>query len=296
MRKRRTRSAAKNTSRGMWRCFTSSRSTTTRFRVRLQGAWPCVTPPAPATARPRPPKKPLTSHGYILDVVALVLPAATAVAVKAVVDITVDWLRGLVEKPVREKTIQIYGPDGESLRAIRLRRDSEPEVFSRPWPSGPQLPRFRRPRSPHHLGGFRRLSVAYNAVAGIPSGGARRTSCACWQVMCRRRGAPRPPRTGASFRPPGRCRARSVDPGCEHRERVECRALLAVVAEQLKVWLSAAHGAAHVSSDRRQPTETLRVAGQGGGRDRQRHVLLTRELGDLLRDPAMDAQALDGAH
>jgi hypothetical protein len=54
--------------------------------------------------------------------------------VKAVVDVAVNWLRGLVEKPDREKTIQIYGPDGEPLRAIRLRRDSEPEVLTIPWP------------------------------------------------------------------------------------------------------------------------------------------------------------------
>ncbi len=79
-------------------------------------------------------ERPLTSAGYTLDVVALVLPTATAVVVHAVVEIAVDWLRGLVEKPWREKTIHIYGPDGEPLRAIRLREHSEPEVFTRPWP------------------------------------------------------------------------------------------------------------------------------------------------------------------
>jgi hypothetical protein len=77
---------------------------------------------------------PRLSVGYTIDLVALVLPTATAVVVKAVVDVAVDWLRGLAEKPWREKTIHIYGPDGEPLRAIRLRRDSEPELFTSPWP------------------------------------------------------------------------------------------------------------------------------------------------------------------
>jgi hypothetical protein len=76
----------------------------------------------------------LPKVGLWPDLVVLVLPTATAVVVKAVVDVAVDWLRGLVEKPDREKTIQIYGPDGEPLRAIRLRTDSEPEVFTSPWP------------------------------------------------------------------------------------------------------------------------------------------------------------------
>jgi hypothetical protein len=67
-------------------------------------------------------------------VVELVLPTASAVVVQAVVKIAVDWLRGLVEQVHREKTIHIYGPDGEPLRAVRLREDSEPEVFERPWP------------------------------------------------------------------------------------------------------------------------------------------------------------------
>jgi hypothetical protein len=77
------------------------------------------------------------------DVVSLVLPAVAGVTAKAAVDVAVDWLRGLRQKPTDEKAVLIYGPGGEPLHKVRLRADAaEPEVFAPPWPRPPR----RRPR------------------------------------------------------------------------------------------------------------------------------------------------------
>ena len=56
------------------------------------------------------------------DIVELVLPAVAGVTVKAAVDVTVDWLRGLRKKPIQgEKVVLIYGSRGEPLSKVRLR-------------------------------------------------------------------------------------------------------------------------------------------------------------------------------
>ncbi len=70
------------------------------------------------------------------DIVSLVLPAVAGVTVKAAVDVAVDWLRELREKPTKgEKAVLIYGPRGEPLTKIRLRAGvAAPEVFTPPWP------------------------------------------------------------------------------------------------------------------------------------------------------------------
>lgn len=74
------------------------------------------------------------------DLVSLVLPAVAGVTVKAAVDVTVDWLRGLREKPTKgEKAVLIYGPGGEPLSKVRLRAGAaDPEVFAPPWPRPPK--------------------------------------------------------------------------------------------------------------------------------------------------------------
>jgi hypothetical protein len=69
------------------------------------------------------------------DLVTLVLPAVAGVTAKAAVDVAVDWLRRLRERPRSEKAVVIYGPGGEPLHKVRLRAGgAEPEVFAPPWP------------------------------------------------------------------------------------------------------------------------------------------------------------------
>lgn len=69
------------------------------------------------------------------EVVALVLSTATAVVVEAVADAAREWLRSLLPRPRRERSVVLYGPDGEPLRNVRLRRDAdEPETLEQPWP------------------------------------------------------------------------------------------------------------------------------------------------------------------
>jgi hypothetical protein len=70
------------------------------------------------------------------DIVELVLPAVAGVTVKAAVEVTVNWLRGLRQKPTEgEKAVLIYGPRGEPLSKVRLRAGlAAPEVFAPPWP------------------------------------------------------------------------------------------------------------------------------------------------------------------
>jgi hypothetical protein len=83
---------------------------------------------------PRPERPGLTRTGIFLDLVALVLPAATGAIVSTSVDVAVDWLRGLVGER-DQKFVLIYGPDGEELRMIRVRGSmKEPKVFTPPWP------------------------------------------------------------------------------------------------------------------------------------------------------------------
>ena len=87
-----------------------------------------------------PPSEGVPMHVGILlsgpDVVELVLPAVAGVTVKAAVEVTVNWLRGLREKPTKgEKAVLIYGPRGEPLSKVRLRAGvAAPEVFAPPWP------------------------------------------------------------------------------------------------------------------------------------------------------------------
>lgn len=88
---------------------------------------------------PKPPEGPAMGLGIPLvgpDIVSLVLPAVAGVTVKAAVDVAVDWLRELREKPTKgEKAVLIYGPRGEPLTKIRLRAGvAAPEVFTPPWP------------------------------------------------------------------------------------------------------------------------------------------------------------------
>jgi hypothetical protein len=97
------------------------------------------------TRNPSPPEGPGPSEGPEMglgiplagpDIVSLVLPAVAGVTVKAAVDVAVDWLRGLREKPTKgEKAVLIYGPRGEPLSKVRLRAGvAAPEVFAPPWP------------------------------------------------------------------------------------------------------------------------------------------------------------------
>ncbi len=71
-----------------------------------------------------------------LEVIAVVLPTLAAATVEVTVALALDWLRSVRDKPRRESTVvMIYGPNGEPLRKVRLRRDdSEPEMFTRSWP------------------------------------------------------------------------------------------------------------------------------------------------------------------
>jgi hypothetical protein len=91
------------------------------------------------TREPRPPEI-RVGILQVTDVVSLVLPAVAGVTEKAAVDVTVDWLRGLREKPTKgEKAVLIYGPRGEPLRKVRLRAGAAaPEVFAPPWPLPPK--------------------------------------------------------------------------------------------------------------------------------------------------------------
>ena len=97
------------------------------------------------TREPSPPEGTEPSEGPAMglgimpagpDIVELVLPAVAGVTVKAAVDVTAGWLRGLRKKPTEgEKAVLIYGPGGEPLRKVRLRAGAAaPEVFTPPWP------------------------------------------------------------------------------------------------------------------------------------------------------------------
>jgi hypothetical protein len=77
----------------------------------------------------------LTATGMWFDVIGLVLPGATAVLVKAAVDVVVDRLRGLVKHRGDEKFVLIFDPNGERLRMVRLRGEEEPDVVEPPWPT-----------------------------------------------------------------------------------------------------------------------------------------------------------------
>ena len=77
----------------------------------------------------------VTGAGVVHDIIGLVLSTATAVTVEAVVDAAREWLRSALPRPRGERSVLIYGPDGEPLRKVRLRRDAdEPETFEPPWP------------------------------------------------------------------------------------------------------------------------------------------------------------------
>jgi hypothetical protein len=75
----------------------------------------------------------LTRSGWVADVVVLVLPAVVGATAQAAVEAVVDWLRGLKHEP-KEKLVQIYGPNGEPLRMVRLRRQKLEIFDDTPWP------------------------------------------------------------------------------------------------------------------------------------------------------------------
>ena len=91
--------------------------------------------PAPPDVTPTPLGVEMAS-GPISAVVTVVLSTASAVVVETVVEVAKEWLRSLLPRPgTPERSVVLYGPDGEPLLDVRLRRDAaEPEVLQPPWP------------------------------------------------------------------------------------------------------------------------------------------------------------------
>jgi hypothetical protein len=93
--------------------------------------------------RPRLPG-PAADGGTIPLIVEVILPAATAAAVRAVIDITVSWLRGMGKADRgRRKTVDICGPDGALLATVDVSESGRrPRVRSFLRKDG--RPRWRR--------------------------------------------------------------------------------------------------------------------------------------------------------
>jgi hypothetical protein len=85
-----------------------------------------------------------SAGGPVELVVELVLPAVTAAAVRAVVDIAVSWLRDLRKADREGKTVDVCGPDGALLATVEVSKWRERPKVHVLLPEAARRRRWRR--------------------------------------------------------------------------------------------------------------------------------------------------------